>query len=87
MSQTTVNFRMDRDLKTQMEQTCKNMGLTMTSAFTMFAVKVIKEQKIPFEITGDPFYSEENIKELERRVHNIEMGKSTFKEHDLIEVE
>ena len=50
MAQAMVNFRIDEDLKREMEQTCKNMGLTMTSAFTMFATKVTREQRIPFEI-------------------------------------
>lgn len=36
---------------------------------------------------SDPFYSKENIAELERRVENIRLGKSILKEHDLIEVD
>ena len=87
MAQAMVNFRMDSDLKTRMEQTCKKMGLTMTSAFTMFAAKVTMEQRIPFEIVADPFYSEENISLLEKRVADIKSGKTTLKEHDLIEVD
>jgi DNA-damage-inducible protein J len=74
-------------LKKNMERTCKSMGLTMTSAFTMFATKMTKEQRIPFEIEADPFFSEENIQEIERRVANLNAGKSTLKEHELIEVE
>ena len=50
MAQTMINFRMDEDLKRRMEQTCKKMGLTMTAAFTMFAAKVTRDQRIPFEI-------------------------------------
>ncbi|MDO4289506.1 MAG: type II toxin-antitoxin system RelB/DinJ family antitoxin [Eubacterium sp.] len=87
MAQSMINFRMDEDLKKRMEQTCKSMGLTMTAAFTMFATKVTREQRIPFEITGDPFYSEENIAVLEKRIADLESGKSTLKEHELIEVE
>ena len=34
MAQTMVNFRMDEDLKKGMEQACKEMGLSMTTAFT-----------------------------------------------------
>lgn len=86
MAQSMINFRMDADLKTQMEQACKKMGLTMTSAFTMFATKVIQEQRIPFEIVADPFYSKENIAELERRIKKLESGESKLTEHDLIEV-
>ena len=45
-----VNFRMDEELKKKMEQTCKEMGMSMTTAFTMFATKVSREKRIPFEI-------------------------------------
>ena len=54
MAQAMVNFRMDEDLKKDMEQTCKKMGLTLTSAFTLFATKVTQEQRIPFDIVADP---------------------------------
>lgn len=87
MEQVMVNFRMDPALKLEMEKTCKSMGLTMTAAFTMFAVKVTKEQRIPFEITGDPFYSEENMKRLRKTINDVKSGKSVLKEHDLIEAE
>ena len=60
MLQSMVNFRMDSDLKKNMEETCKKMGLTMTAAFTMFATKVTNEQRISFEIVAYPFYSRSN---------------------------
>ena len=61
MAQTMVNFRMDEKLKEKMEKTCKDMGLSVTAAYTMFATKVTREQRIPFEVTADPFFSEEEI--------------------------
>lgn len=54
---TMVNFRMDADLKKNMESVCKDMGLTMSTAFTMFAIMVSRERRIPFEINADPFFS------------------------------
>ena len=45
---------MDADLKRNMEETCSKMGLAMAAAFSVFAVKVVQEQYIPFEITADP---------------------------------
>ena len=63
-----VNFRMDEDLKKDMERTCKEMGLTLTAAFTMFAAKVTKEQRIPFEIAVAPFNGKENMERIERAV-------------------
>ena len=61
-----VNFRMDKDLKKNMEQICADMGLSMTTAFTIFAKKVTRERRIPFEVSADPFYSETNIRHLEQ---------------------
>ena len=64
MAQATVNFRMDASLKKSLEATCKELGLTATSAYTMFVAKVVREKRIPFEVSIDPFYSESNMKRL-----------------------
>ena len=87
MAQTMVSFRMDAGLKKDMEATCKKMGLSMRSAFTMFATKVTREQRIPFEVNTDPFYSEENMQRLRDAIADVEAGRSTLKPHDLIEVD
>lgn len=55
-----VNFRMDADLKKSMEQVCSELGISMTTAFTIFAKKVSREKRIPFDVSVDPFYSESN---------------------------
>lgn len=53
MAQTMVNIRMDTDLKKDVEKVCSEMGLSMTAAFTLFAKKLSRERRIPFEITGE----------------------------------
>ena len=85
MAQAMVNFRMDSDLKKNMEQVCKDMGMSMTTAFTIFATKVSREKRIPFEISADPFYSESNMAHLRSVISNIESGKAVLEEHRLIE--
>ena len=85
MAQAMVNFRMDETLKRNMEQTCREMGMSMTTAFTIFAAKVTKEKRIPFEITAEPFYSESNQRYLGKVIEEIETGKATLVSHDLIE--
>jgi DNA-damage-inducible protein J len=82
-----VNFRLDEDVKKSMEQVCSDLGLSMSAAFTIFAKKVSREKRIPFEVSVDPFYSESNIKYLEGIVNDIKEGKAHFSEHDLIEVD
>ena len=84
MTQAIVNFRLDSTIKKNMEQACKDMGLSMTAAFTMFATKVGRERRIPFEITADPFYSESNMRYLEKRIADIENGRAKLVEHQLI---
>lgn len=73
---------MDEKLKKQAELLFEDMGLNMTTAFTMFAKAVVRQNKIPFEITADPFFSESNIRTLEERIAKIESGQSVPKEHD-----
>lgn len=50
---TNVNIRMDKELKKQFETFCNDVGMSMTTAFTIFAKKVVREQRIPFEIGGE----------------------------------
>lgn len=82
-----VNFRMDADLKKSMEEACSELGMNMTTAFTIFAKKVSREKRIPFDVSVDPFFSESNIRYLESRKKEIDEGRAHFAEHDLIEVE
>lgn len=85
MAQAMVNFRMDEDLKRSMEQVCKDMGLSMTTAFTIFATRVTRERRIPFEISADPFYDEFNVQRILAAVADLNAGKGV--EHELIEVD
>ena len=70
-----VNFRMDSDLKKSMEEVCSEMGLSMTTAFTIFAKTVSRERRIPFEVSADPFYSEQNMAQLRKSAQQVKEGK------------
>ena len=85
MAQAMINFRMDEELKKSMEETCKDLGLSMTTAFTIFAKKMTREKRIPFDVSVDPFYSESNMSYLKKVVEDIESGKAVLAEHELIE--
>lgn len=82
-----ISLRVDDDVKINAERTFDEIGLSMSSAINIFLKTVVRENRIPFELSADPFYDKENIRELERRVNELKSGKSTLKEHDLIEVE
>lgn len=85
MAQTTVNIRIDEELKKQVESLFSDFGMNMTTAFTIFAKAVVRERRIPFEITAsEPFYSETNMAHLRKSIEQLNQGKGTI--HDIIEV-
>jgi DNA-damage-inducible protein J len=63
MATTMVNVRMDEQTKKDMEAVCKELGMSMTTAFTIYAKKV------------DPFYSEENIAHIRRGAKALDEGR------------
>lgn len=79
MAQTLINFRIDETTKKQMEQICNELGITMSTAFNIFAKKVIREKRIPFDVSIDPFYSESNMKALSKSIKELEQGKVVVK--------
>lgn len=82
-----VNFKLDPEVKKSMEMACADMGLSLSAAFTIFAKKVGRERRIPFEISADPFYREENMRYLEGKMKHYKAGKLKFSEHALLEDE
>ncbi|WP_101696669.1 type II toxin-antitoxin system RelB/DinJ family antitoxin [Clostridium minihomine] len=76
MAQQMVSFYMDEDLKKMMENMCYEMGMSMEDAFTIFAKKVTREKRIPFEVSIDPWYG------IEAFINN-KQGVA----HDIIEIE
>lgn len=75
MAQTLVNVRMDEEVKRSMEETCKELGITMSTAFNIFARKMSREKRIPFEVSIDSFYSENNMKAIKESIKQLEEGK------------
>ena len=81
MAQTTINIRMDEDLKKRFEAFCSAVGMNMTTAFNVFAKTAVRQQKIPFEISADadPFYSEANQEQLRKDIAQNKEGKVVVK--------
>ena len=82
-----VVVRMDDALSLQFGEVCDEIGLPITTAFLIFAKRVARDRKIPFDLSAnpDPFYSASNIAHLQRGIAAFKAGK--FVKHDLIEVE
>lgn len=52
MAQATFSIRMDESLKNQFDNLCKEFGMNASTAFNIFARAVVRERKIPFEISA-----------------------------------
>jgi len=80
---TTVNIRISKTDKDEFSRFCQNVGLTMSSAVNLFVKKTLSERSIPFQITDDPFYSEENMAFLRESIAELKVGHTI--EHDILE--
>lgn len=78
MATTNITMRMDENLKAQAEELFADLGLNMTSAFTIFVKQAIREQRIPFvisrEIPNDE--TKEAIEEVQQMKKSPALGKT-----------
>lgn len=92
MTTSVVSFRMDDDLKKTFNNLCKDIGMSIATAFTVFAKSSVKNNKLMLNLEGSPKISDdpfwqipENVDALRRSVKELEEGKCAV--HELIEVE
>lgn len=83
MAQTTVSVRMDDTLKHDFDAVCNELGLSMTTAITMLAKKMTREKRLPFDVSIDPFFSDENMARLRRSIAQMEATGGTVHEVNL----
>ena len=86
MAQTTFTVRMDADTKRDFSELCSSIGITMSTAFSIFAKKAVSEQRIPFELTAntDRSYSVTNINHHDKIIDDVENEERTLEINDLI---
>lgn len=87
MSQATITARVDELDKAAFDAFCSNVGLNTSTAINLFVKAVLRERRIPFEIsqTADPFYNAENQAYLMKSIQELRSGKGHA--HELIEVD
>ena len=83
MAQTTVSVRMDDSLKRDFDEICNELGISMTTAITMLAKKMTREKRLPFDVSIDPFYSDENMARLRKSIAQMESTGGTIHEVNL----
>ncbi len=63
-----VSFRVDDDIKKKAERTFNDIGVSMSTVINIYLKAVVRENRIPFELPADPFYSEENMSRLKKSI-------------------
>ena len=85
MAQTTqISFRIDEDVKRNVESALEDMERPMIASIIVFLKKVGRERRIPFELFADPFCSENNIGYPEQKMADYKARKLSL-EAPLIE--
>ena len=77
MATKLMTLRIEEELKDEFDAFCYEVGLTTTSAVTMFVKATVREQRIPFEISTDKFYSSKNMEVLAQSRAELERGEYT----------
>ena len=89
---TTVSLRFEDKMKKELDEMCEEMGMNLTTFFMIYAKKALRDRKIPFEIAAprDPFYTENNLRQIEKADQQIKEGKvvvKTMEELEAMELE
>ena len=84
MSYNILEVIIDSIDKKNFEAFCSTVGLTVSSAINLYVKAVLQKQKLPFEISADPFYNEENLNMLRQSIKQAQSGQ--LASHELIEV-
>ncbi len=78
MATANVTMRMDEELKSQLQELVSNLGMDMTTFFTITAKQAVREQRMPFEISMNIPNAETRaaFDEVRKMKENPAMGKS-----------
>ncbi len=76
MNTSTLQVRLDHQLKKDADQFFSSAGLDTTTAVRMFLRQVLIRKAIPFDIIADdPFFAPANQKVLKKSIRQLESGE------------
>ncbi len=65
----TINVKTDLELKKQAESLFADLGMNMTTALNIFLRQAVRENRIPFEITRDPYSLEKAVSDTRTKTN------------------
>jgi len=81
-----VNIRIDDELKKKGEELFNELGMSFSTAVSIFVSQAVRQGGIPFEITTkDDFYNPVNIRHLKHSIKQMKRGNVVVKTMDELE--
>lgn len=88
MAQASINIQMDDTLKRDFEQLCQDVGMSVSTAFSMFVKQSVRKKRLPLSLEGDPYRITDE--EMSRRIAALDAGyrvEKTMEELEAMENE
>ncbi len=82
MKYTNLSARVDVNDKKNFEIFCENTGLNVSVAINLFIKTVLRENKLPFSIESDSFYSASNVNAIKKSIVQADEGRVVTKTMD-----
>ena len=76
-----VSLRLDDEMKKELDEMCDAMGMNLTTFFTIYAKRALRDRRIPFDIVApeDPFYSAGNQAQIRKADQQARAGNVTVR--------
>ncbi len=77
----TISLRIDKDTRKKMNKVCDELGLSLSTAFNMYAKVIAREKRIPLSLDLNNTY---NL-ETQKAIHNVINKKNLSKAFNSID--
>lgn len=78
-----VKILVDDNIKREAEKIFDDIGISMSTAINIYLKAVVRENRIPFELSADPFYSDTNMSRLRESIRQVRDGEKKLTEHEI----
>ncbi len=83
MATATFNIRMEEDLKKQVDEVSRSIGLSTAAAFNVFARQYVAHRGFPFEVVAPVPTEREFAKAMDAIYEDMKTGKAS--QHEVLE--
>lgn len=81
----TISLRIDKDTHKEMDHICKELGLSLSAAFNMFAKAVAREKRIPLSLSLNGDYNFKTNKAIKNVIDKKNLSKTFDTVDELLE--